>query len=279
MKHDPLGAEMKALEAAHQPPRLRPDLPIYARIDGRAFSSFTRDLERPFDPRMLRAMQDTARALLEETSAVYAYTQSDEISLVWAPGGHGTEAFFGGRIQKMASILSGMATAYFMRALLDPDNGLADRAALCPHFDARVCQMPDRESAARMIAWRGLDAERNAVQMAAQARLSHKSLQGVPVVDQIARLEGAGIRMADYPEAFRHGTQMSRVLVRRPLAPTELARIPERHRPDPGALVLRCEVRHFMAAPPHRRASLDARIFDNDETGAPIATPGRKTTP
>ena len=82
MKRDALGTAMKAFEAAACPADLSADVPIYARIDGRGFSRFTRGMARPFDPAMTALMRTTAQDLLEETGAVYAFTQSDEISLV-----------------------------------------------------------------------------------------------------------------------------------------------------------------------------------------------------
>jgi len=274
MKRDALGTAMKAFEAAACPADLSADVPIYARIDGRGFSRFTRGMARPFDPAMTALMRTTAQDLLEETGAVYAFTQSDEISLVWAPGDAATEALFGGRVIKTVSVLAGMATAFFTRALLRPGSGLESYADRCPHFDARVCQMPDEKSTADMIAWRGMDAERNAVQMAAQAHFSHKHLQGVRIRDQKALLSGVGITIEDYPGAFRNGTQMSRVRVHRTLTRDERERIPARHRPAPDTPVLRSETRLFDVVPPHRTDALAQRIFHKDATGAPVARPG-----
>jgi len=61
---DDFGNRMKAYEAVETGRRLDVTMPIYARIDGRAFSSFTRGMDRPFDFRMLSAMVATASHLV-----------------------------------------------------------------------------------------------------------------------------------------------------------------------------------------------------------------------
>lgn len=73
-KRDALGDRMKAYEARESERRFLPMLPVYARIDGRNFSSFTHGMERPFDRRMTEAMLLTTEALVEETHARIGYT-------------------------------------------------------------------------------------------------------------------------------------------------------------------------------------------------------------
>jgi tRNA(His) 5'-end guanylyltransferase len=77
---DDLGDRMKAYEAVETARTLDPALPIYARIDGRSVSTFTRSMRRPFDPRMAAAMISTTKHLVKETDARIGYTQSDEIN-------------------------------------------------------------------------------------------------------------------------------------------------------------------------------------------------------
>lgn len=55
------------------------------RLDGSTFTSFTRDLHKPFDVNFLRSMISTTNEMLEKFGAVTAYSQSDEISLIFAP--------------------------------------------------------------------------------------------------------------------------------------------------------------------------------------------------
>lgn len=55
--------------------------------------------------------------LLEETSAQVAYTQSDEISLIWWIRNFKTKIIFDGRIQKMTSVIASMCSVQFNKYL------------------------------------------------------------------------------------------------------------------------------------------------------------------
>lgn len=240
---EPLGDRMKAYEAHETQRRFLPGLPIYARIDGRGFTSFTRGMGRPFDPRMVRAMVETAVRLVEETNAAIGYTQSDKISLVWHPEGEG--GYFSGKIQKTVSVLAAFATAAFTRALAASDDAeFAAYAARMPHFDARAIHMPNRVEAANMILWRTMDATKNAVSMAARHHFPHERLQGHTSGEMQELLFGeAGVNFNDYPAAFKQGTFVRRETVLRAFTAEELERIPAAHRPPADAPVERATVR------------------------------------
>jgi tRNA(His) 5'-end guanylyltransferase len=223
---DDFGNRMKAYEVAETGRKLDPRLPIYARVDGRAFSSFTRGMERPFDMRMTAAMVETAKHLLRATHARIGYTQSDEISLVWLAEGEQSDVFFSGKVQKMASILASITAAKF--ATVVP----AEFRDRLPHFDARVFQLPSKEEAANTFLWRAMDARKNAISMAAQSRFSAKTLRGKSQAMMLSMLADAGVDFESYPVCFRRGAFVRRKLVERALSDEELARIPERHRPS-----------------------------------------------
>jgi len=57
MSKDDFGNRMKDYETVETSRRFMPLLPIYARIDGRCFSDFTRGMERPFDNAMSRIVE------------------------------------------------------------------------------------------------------------------------------------------------------------------------------------------------------------------------------
>ena len=59
------------------------NLPLYARIDGRAFHTFCRGMKKPFDYDFIQTMRYAGKFLLEQTNADVVYIQSDEISLGW----------------------------------------------------------------------------------------------------------------------------------------------------------------------------------------------------
>src|SRR5579859_3955752 len=157
--NDDLGDRMKRYESAEAGRRLMPLVPALARLDGRAFHSFVRGLERPYDRRLSDLMIDTATFLVRETNAVVGYTQSDEITLAWVAEEFEARIFFDGRVQKMASVLAALCTAHFNRRLpacLPPE--YADRL---PVFDCRVWSVPTLEEAANTFVWRERDATMN----------------------------------------------------------------------------------------------------------------------
>ena len=220
---DRLGDRMKAWENLETERRFKRRLPTYARIDGRGFSKFTAGMDRPFDPIMSMAMMEVTRYLVDKTKADIGYTQSDEISLVWAPGSE--SLFFAGKAQKMVSVIASMAAAKFARVC---PAGYEDRL---PHFDCRVFQLPSREEAANAIVWRALDARKNAISMLAQAHFSHKALQNVKTKGMLEMLAEIGIDFETMPEFFKDGTYYRRVTREVLLTPQELVSIPEKFRP------------------------------------------------
>jgi tRNA(His) guanylyltransferase len=234
-----LGDRMKAYEDASET-RLNRGTPTIARLDGRSFSRFTRDLAKPFDERMSEAMMAVTRTLVEKTHAVIGYTQSDEVSIVMAPNEE--QSFFDGRVQKIASVLAGMATGAFIRALME--RGMDRYVERDPHFDCRVYQVPSAAEAANALLWRVRDATKNAITMAAGSKFPHKALHGVSGEEKIRMLRDEhGVEFASLPSYFRNGSFWKRFVIERLLSEEEWLRIPERHRPDPATMVLRSEVR------------------------------------
>jgi tRNA(His) guanylyltransferase len=227
---DDHGDRMKGYEAATDA-RLDPHLPIYARIDGRSFSRFTRGMARPYEPAMSSAMVATTIGLVDRLHARIGYTQSDEISLIFMEDNPAADGLFGGRVLKLTSVLASLATALFTRwiehdVVLD---GYRDRL---PHFDCRVCQMPSRAEAANMLLWRYKDARKNAIQMAAQSAFSAKQLHGRHGGEMLEMLRDAGVDFDAYPGFFKSGTFVRRRTIMRDLTAEELERIPERHAPS-----------------------------------------------
>lgn len=228
---DDLGDRMKAYEAATEGARLDVTLPIYARLDGRSFSRFTKGMSRPYDDRFSEAMIETMSGLVDKTHARIGYTQSDEISLVYQAETAESDIIFGGRTQKLVSVLASLCTALFAAALdraFERSISFADRL---PHFDCRVCQLPSRAEAANMFLWRWKDSTKNAIQMVAQENFSTKQLHGKHGGEMIEMLRGKGVEFDALPAFFRRGTFARRVTELRHLSPDELERIPERHRP------------------------------------------------
>lgn len=202
--NDQFGNRMKAYEAAETARKLDPLLPIYARIDGRGFSNFTRGMEKPFDARMTEAMIETAQHLVEATHARIGYVQSDEISLVWQAESPEADVLFSGKVHKLVSVLASMAAAKFARVC---PQGFEDRL---PSFDCRVFQLPDQIEAANAILWRVMDCRRNAVSMVSQRFFSHRQLMGKRQTDMHQMLRDRGVEFLSYPEVNRLGAFLGR---------------------------------------------------------------------
>lgn len=226
---DDLGDRMKGYEARETERRFLPYLPVYARIDGRCFSNFTRSMERPFDANMHAVMTVTTEFLVRETNACIGYTQSDEINLIWLVTKPKEQMLFDGKTQKLVSVLASMAAVRFFMA------AFAHWPHLCvsmqPTFDCRVFQLPTLEEGANAILWREIDATKNAVSVAARHYYSHKQLHGQGSADMQEMLFQKGINFNDYPAWFKRGTFVQRKRVMAHLTDEELARIPEAHRP------------------------------------------------
>ena len=260
MSNDDLGDRMKGYERIETDRRFDPSLPIYARIDGRSFSKFTKGMERPFDMRMTRCMIDTTSYLVEKTHAAIGYVQSDEISLVWAPITGEGDRFFSGKIQKMCSVLAGMASARFAVAHADRFGHVSGEF---PHFDCRVIGMPSTVEATNMLLWRELDARKNAISMAARHFFSHRELQNKSGRGMVEMMLAKGQSMDSYPTCFTRGTWLQRRTEDRPLSPEELERIPAKHRPEEGTLVQRSSIVEIAMPPFNTVTNRDEMVFSS----------------
>ena len=235
-----LGDRMKKYEFTETYRQFMPMLPVYARIDGRGFSRFTKGMKRPYDSDMSAAMVATVKYLIEHTHARIGYTQSDEISLVWLMEDYKSDIFFCGKTQKMVSVLASMATAAFTHAILA--GPLAAYAARLPHFDARVFSLPNKTEATNMFLWREIDATKNAVSMAARHYYSHKELHGKSSAQMQEMLFAKGINFNDYPPFFKRGVFLRRILEERTLTHEERLKIPENNRPPADQIFARSRI-------------------------------------
>jgi tRNA(His) 5'-end guanylyltransferase len=238
---DGLGDRMKRYERAEAGRRLMPLAPALARLDGRAFHSFVRGLERPFDRRLSALMVEAATALVRETNAAVGYTQSDEITLAWLWDEFDSQIFFDGRIQKMTSTLAALGTAHFNRRL--PAFLPAEYADRLPVFDCRVWSVPTLEEAANAFLWRELDATKNSISMAARAYYDHAQVHDRNCSEMQELLWQKGVNWNDYPTFFKRGTFVRRRKVQRPFTAVELAALPAKHaaRGDAALVVERTE--------------------------------------
>ena len=212
---DSLGERMKQFYETIPKTRLMRRCPVAIRIDGKAFHTFTRGFDKPFDGVLISAMQSTMKYLCENIQGcVFGYTQSDEITLILLDYQTlTTDAWFDYEVQKMCSIAASMATMAFNRYFYefmpaDAENTGVYYKALekGAMFDARVFNIP-KEEVTNLVYWRQLDAARNSVQMVGQAYFSHTQLQGKSCNDiQDMLVETYGINWNNFPTYMKRGT-------------------------------------------------------------------------
>ena len=228
--HDSLGNRLKSYEYLSTSRQLMPNTPVYARIDGRAFHTFCRGLEKPFSKAFIEVMQQTCKFLVEETNACLGYVQSDEISLGWE---NIVKAPFDGRVQKLESNLASLASAkfvhYIMSHTIDNTMNLFNRVErYIPSFDCRVFNVPTMTELANCFLWRENDAIKNSISGMALNFYSHKELQNKNSDKKIHMMRMKGhCFYEDTDPAFMRGTFYHRVDYLKELTCKEVARIPE----------------------------------------------------
>jgi tRNA(His) guanylyltransferase len=187
------------------------------RVDGRAFHTWTRGLQRPYDTNLMKLMDTTAVALCEEMAgAQFAFVQSDEISVLLTDFTDiDTESWFNGSQSKIESISASIATAAFNRMVmqfnrdmpwdtsmeLPPDGARPKIAEKEPTatFDSRAWTIPDPIEVENYFIWRQQDAIRNSVTMLASAYATHKELHGKSASDRHEVIHKAGDNWAKHP--------------------------------------------------------------------------------
>lgn len=245
---DDLGDKIKFLWEGPESARCAPrDCPLIVRLDGRTFSRVTRDLKKPIDDSFASAMQETTSHLIEAFKAHIGYTQSDEITLMLVNENPSSEFPFGGKYQKICSVFAGLATAKFISVTTQ------NVAARLPHFDARAFSVPSVEDGYSVFRWREADARRNAVLSLGQTVIGKKKIMGIGTRDVADRLRVEFHQCVEnYGQHFARGTYLRRVTKRIELTEDQRAKIPEKYRPDTGALFLRSMVEECPApTPPH----------------------------
>jgi tRNA(His) guanylyltransferase len=190
---------MRSLEWFHDV-RLLPGAWSVIRVDGRSFSRLTEGaFEKPFDARFHAHMVATAEALVRELQGVYAFTESDEISVLFRPDWR----LFDRELEKLVSISASIAAATFSLACGRP-----------VQFDARVWLGVDEAAVIDYFRWRQADGARCALngwcywtlrKAGRTARQATAALDGASLEAKRALLLEHGVRFDEVPTWQRHG--------------------------------------------------------------------------
>lgn len=224
-----LGERMKYYEEQSRKLEVIPnDRPFIVRLDGRAFSNFTRKykkiakdtLDLPYSKEFKHAMLLTANDLLHEFNCTTAYTHSDEITLIFNNINPESQYIFDGKVYKLLSLIPSFACGSFMlhfseelinsgiqseenkenkenskcdkliKKLLEPNN-----IDSIPTFDARIIVFPkekEYEIVNHMI-WRSKgDCIRNFISLYAETYLGKKNILGMSNVERLEKLKEKG---------------------------------------------------------------------------------------
>jgi tRNA(His) guanylyltransferase len=198
------------------------------RIDGKAFHTYTKGMQRPFDDGLIEDMDETTAYLCKNIQGVkFGYVQSDEISLLLTDFDDlTTDMWFDGNLQKMSSIAASMATAKFnqLRMIRGCNNSNGDlinnmlsdndienfKLAM---FDARVFQIPSSIEVENYFIWRQQDATRNSISSVAQSMYSPKELHGVKTEQMQEMIFQKGTNWNDYSPRKKRGGFVSKVVM------------------------------------------------------------------
>lgn len=203
MSNDQLGIRMKA----QYEDRTRYQLPrrsyTIIRVDGKAFHTYTRGADKPFDYRLMAAMDNAALALCDEAQGIRCgYGQSDEYSFLLTDFSTiQTQSWFDGNIQKIVSVAASIFTGAF-----NDQKYKEDVAA----FDARVFTIPDPIEVENYFIWRQQDCTRNAILSAGYAKFSPKQMHEKNTSEVQEMLFQEGINFNDYPASAKRGRAIIR---------------------------------------------------------------------
>lgn len=243
MRKDSLGDRMKRYEKVTKS-KLIPRSYAVIRIDGKAFHTYTKGFDKPWDRMVTDAMEETMRYLCSNIQGVkYGYYQSDEISLVLTDfDNHETSAWFDNDIQKIVSVSASLATAKFNMTMLqnyysytdEPEkryssniadhynegqdlhntpimvgdiiNYLPPSKLIMGVFDSRVWNIPVQHEVVNYFIWRQQDAVRNSVSGLAQSLHSHNELHGKSQNQMQDMCWAKGVNWNDVPTHLRRGS-------------------------------------------------------------------------
>lgn len=159
MNSDKFEARMRALESYHSI-KVPSNTWLVVRVDGRSFSKFTETMKfkKPFDPAFSGHMINVAKELVEEFQATYAFTESDEISLLLPP----TWSLFDRELEKIVSISAAAAASKMTELITATYRGEVPPMPSIM-FDSRVCVCPNEAAVTDYFRWRQGDANRCAI--------------------------------------------------------------------------------------------------------------------
>lgn len=193
---DSLGDRIKRYEKVYQY-ELTPKSCLFIRVDGRAFHTLTKDLDKPFSSELVGSMvYATTETARDMQGFKLAYTQSDEATFMLTDfDTFQTQGWFDYNLNKVVSMSASLFTAHFNN---HNDFELAT-------FDSRAFIVPENDWP-NVFIWRQKDWERNSIQMFARAHFSHKELHNKNTPQIHDMLHAKGLNWNNLSEQIKNGT-------------------------------------------------------------------------
>lgn len=225
---DEMGERMKNFYENRAKTYLIRNTPVIIRVDGNAFHTLTKGMEKPFDNVLMETMQETMVEMCKEIGGcVFGYTQSDEISLLLVDYKRlNSDAWYDYGVEKLASRAASKATNKFNQIFkkkaeeaiknseLDEKVVRAYKKAIAKgaEFDGRCFNVP-KEEVTNYFFWRQLDASTNSVAMLAQSQFSPSELHKKSWSDmQDMLMIEKGINWNKYSTSVKRGICCKKVI-------------------------------------------------------------------
>lgn len=193
-----LDERMKNYEKRYELPI---NIPVIIRLDGRAFHTFTRGMEKPFDEKFINMMNIIGLGLCDEIqNCRLAYLQSDEISFL-VYNGIKSDPWFSNEVQKICSISGSLAASIGTKYVLGnfPEKGIYNIA-----FDSRVYIIPEKD-VGNYFLYRQQDCERNSLQLLARKYYSQKDMNNKSCEEMHDMIHEKGDNWNNLPTYLKRG--------------------------------------------------------------------------
>lgn len=187
--------------------KIDPGTYAIVRVDGRAFSRISNKLDKPYSTHFMDWMDAAAIQLCYEMQgAVFAYVQSDEISVIMSDmNGERRGRWFDWNVNKLVSVSASIASGTFNLGFQHDLNGTLWEDRRPASFDSRVIPVKSRLDAIQYFMWRQRNAYTNAISMVADRICGSAALNGKNLNDRIDMLFQQGIMVNDLPLGLRQG--------------------------------------------------------------------------
>jgi tRNA(His) 5'-end guanylyltransferase len=198
-------------------------MPVFVRITGKSFKTFTKGFRKPYDSMLIQTMQQTLVHLCAEIQGcVFGYVAADEMTLVLADWHKWNSVpWLNYNVQKICSNTASDATAIFNRVFNKNKEKFyctydgADKEKLYAAYNqsslvgarfTATCFNVPIDRVCEMIYYRQLDARRTSIQSLGRAYFQRQELVGKSNDEVLEMLASQDVSWDCMPTAYRIGS-------------------------------------------------------------------------